>query len=296
MPGREREAAFVLAVLRWWEEGRKSRDTLPWRQRRDPWAVLVSEVMLTQTQVARVAVRFPLFIERYPTADRCARAKLASVIRAWSGLGYNRRAKSLHEAAGTIVSKFSGRVPSKCAELESLRGVGPYISRAVAAFAFNEDVAPIDSNVRRVLERAIAGSPLSMPRAQEIGNSLVPLGAAREWGLALMDFGSLVCSARTPRCSDCPVLAVGACVWRSETHLDGDPRTKSRPSQRAFSGSDRDIRGRLVRAACNAPIRTDALASFDGPDSNSSRVHEIAARLVAEGLLVRGDRGDLRLA
>lgn len=256
--------------------------------------------MLTQTQVSRVAVRFPAFIERFPTPKRCADAELASVLRAWSGLGYNRRAKSIQASARVIVSQFSGRVPMTLADLASLNGVGPYIARAVSAFSFDGHVAPVDSNVRRVLERSVAGQPLPMVRAQEIGDLLIPRGRARDWGLALMDFGSRVCAARTPKCAECPVRARNACAWRRATGPESDdetdPRTRMRRNQEVFAGSTRDIRGRLVRAACDAPIPPDALAKFEGTQPRTPRVREIASRLVEEGLLVRGAHGELRLA
>lgn len=137
--------------------GRTARDALPGRRTCDPWPVLNSEMMLTQTHVSRVANRFEPFIEQFSTSERCADAELSSVLRAWSGPGCNRRAKSLHETARKIVTEFSGRVPSRPADLELLSGIGPYIARIVAAFAYDEDVAPIDSSLRRVFERAISG-------------------------------------------------------------------------------------------------------------------------------------------
>lgn len=256
--------------------------------------------MLTQTQVSRVAVRYRPFIRQFPTPQQCAKADLSSVLRAWSGLGYNRRAKSLHESARTIVDEYKGNVPSKPAVLATLNGVGPYIARAVAAFAYDEHAAPIDSNVRRVLERSVAGQPLSMPRAQKIGDSLIPHGHARDWGLALMDFGSLVCSARGPKCSDCPVRALRACAWRERSDRESagltDPRTRSRQATEAFAGSSRDVRGSLLRAACNAPIPADALAELESSKFDAGRVRDIASRLIDEGLLVRGMQGELRLA
>jgi A/G-specific adenine glycosylase len=256
--------------------------------------------MLTQTQVSRVAVRFQPFIERFGTSKRCSSAELSSVLQAWSGLGYNRRAKSLHDAARRIESQFSGRVPSALADLGSLNGVGPYVSRAVAAFAFAEHVAPIDSNVRRVLERALAGEPLSLTRAQKIGDALIPRGRAREWGLALMDFGSLVCTSRAPKCLECPVRARHACTWRGSTDRTSedavDPRTRMSQTREVFGGSNREIRGRLLRAACDAPIPAEALVVFESVGADAGRALELATRLVGEGLLVVGARGEFRLA
>ena len=282
---------FVSTVSDWWSEARVVRDIFPWRRARDPWLVPVSEVMLTQTQVSRVAARFEPFIARFPTPKSCATTELSSLLKAWSGLGYNLRAKSLHESARTIVSEFSGRVPADVADLESLGGVGPYVARAVAAFAYDKHVAPIDSNVRRVLERSIAGKPIPMTRAQEIGDALIPRGRSRDWGLALMDFGSLVCSARNPKCAECPVRLSNRCAWRAaidrQSDDSPDPRTQVRRLGEPFAGSRRDIRGRLLRSACHAPIAPDALVKFAGTESEVDRVREIATRLVEEGLLFR---------
>src|SRR5258706_6473458 len=138
------------ALLPWWRE--HGRD-LPWRHTRDPWAVLVSELMLQQTQVSRVLAKYDEFLDAYPTPAACASAPLADVIRRWSGLGYNRRAMSLHASACMIMQEFSGRVPDSLPALRRLPGVGPYTARAVLAFAFEAEVAVVDTNIARVLAR-----------------------------------------------------------------------------------------------------------------------------------------------
>ena len=159
-----REARLVDAIGRWWAGARAARDRLPWRTTRDPWAVLVSETMLAQTQVSRVTPRFREFVARFPTAAACAAAPVGDVVRAWVGLGYNRRALALHAAAARIVERYAGRVPATLDELVALDGVGPYTARAVLAFAFDAEVAAVDTNVGRVLARAAAGRPLRPAR------------------------------------------------------------------------------------------------------------------------------------
>ena len=253
--------------------------------------------MLAQTQVGRVAGRFREFTARFPTPASCADATVGEVVRAWVGLGYNRRALALHSAAEAIVRDHDGRVPATLADLEALAGVGPYTARAVLAFAFNADVAAVDTNVGRVLARAGLGRQIRPGKVQALADRLVPVRSAREWNLALMDFGSLVCTSRQPACARCPVRAAGACVWRSGETDGPDPavgsaRVASRPSR--FEGSDRQGRGRLVRAVCAGPIATttssgppagrgkprapDASPTHSSPRGSSYAVHPGSCR------------------
>ena len=155
--------------------------------------------MLAQTLVARVAPRYREFVARFPTPASCAVAPVGEVVRAWVGLGYNRRALALHSAAETIVARHGGRVPAALTDLLRLAGVGPYTARAVLAFAFDAEAAAVDTNVGRVLARAAAGRGLRPREAQELADGLVPPGSAREWNLALMDFGSVVCASSATR-------------------------------------------------------------------------------------------------
>ena len=198
------------ALLAWFAQ--HGRD-LPWRRTRDPYAILVSEVMLQQTQVERVIPRYLEWLERWPTVDALAAAPPADVIRAWQGLGYNRRGLNLHRAARAIAA---GGWPD---DLSQLPGVGPYTAAAVASFAFGRDVLPVDTNVRRVQERT--------------GATFSPAA-----GQALMDLGATVCLARIPRCAVCP-LAVG-CPSRGRTY---PPLRK----QSRFEGSFRQRRARTLR-------------------------------------------------
>ena len=271
----------VSELLAW--GGPRLRD-LPWRRTRDPWGVLVSEVMAQQTQVARIIPRWEAFMERFPTPEALAEAPLADLLRLWQGLGYPRRARSLHEAARRISD--SGRFPPTVEELMDLPGVGPYTARAVAAFAFDLDVGVLDTNVGRLLAR-LAGERLRPAAAQSMADDLVPKGDAWIWNQVVMDFGATVCTARSPRCDGCPVS--GQCAWAGSTER-ADPAQRSAGvsgKQARFEGSDRQARGRLLAALVDGPILAVAVAVVMERDSVVA--DRLLADLVAEGLCRRVD-------
>ena len=271
----------VSELLAW--GGPRLRD-LPWRRTRDPWGVLVSEVMAQQTQVARIIPRWEAFMERFPTPEALAGAPLADLLRLWQGLGYPRRARSLHEAARRIAN--SGRFPSTVEELMDLPGVGPYTARAVAAFAFDLDVGVLDTNVGRLLAR-LAGERLRPAEAQSMADDLVPKGDAWIWNQVVMDFGATVCTARSPRCDHCPVS--GQCAWAGSSEI-ADPAQGSAGvsgKQARFEGSDRQARGRLLAALVDGPILAVAVAVV--MDRDSAVADRLLADLVAEGLCRRVD-------
>ncbi len=224
------------ALLEWF--GEHGRD-LPWRHTRDPYAILVSEVMLQQTQVARVVPRYLAFLERWPTIEALAVASPGDVIRAWQGLGYNRRALSLHRAATSVAAEGW---PD---DLTELPGVGRYTADAVARFAHERNVLPVDTNVRRVVDRT--------------GGKFGPASAH-----ALMDLGATICLARVPRCGACPLA--GACPSRGRRY---EPLRK----QGRFEGSFRQRRARSLRLVASRPRRTEELE----PD--------VLASLAADGLI-----------
>lgn len=291
-PGRELSAdraRWLRRRLRRWYrcEGRD----LPWRRSGDPWAVLVSEAMLQQTQAARVAARFDEFLERFPTPAAMAQAPVGSVVAAWQGLGYNRRAVSLHRAATAIVEHHAGVVPADLDALQRLPGVGPYTARAVRAFAFDRPAAPVDTNVARVLARLVAGAPLSRPTAQRMADALTPRYAPGEWGQALMELGAGICTARRPDCAACPVAA--GCAWQGR---GPDPAAagghRPRP-QGPLKGSDRWHRARLVDALRQGPVPVRCLGVAARLD-DEARLQRLVAGLVDDGLAVRDD-GHLRL-
>ena len=271
----------VSELLAW--GGPRLRD-LPWRRTRDPWGVLVSEVMAQQTQVARIIPRWEAFMERFPTPESLAEAPLADLLRLWQGLGYPRRARALHEAARRI--RDSGRFPSTVEQLMDLPGVGPYTARAVAAFAFDLDVGVLDTNVGRLLAR-LAGERLRPAAAQTMADDLVPKGDAWIWNQVVMDFGATVCTARSPRCDHCPVS--GRCAWTGSTER-ADPAQGSAGvsgKQARFEGSDRQARGRLLAALVDGPILAVAVAVVVERDSVVA--DRLLADLVAEGLCRRVD-------
>jgi A/G-specific adenine glycosylase len=237
MPGMSREA-MQEALLAWY--GQNGRD-LPWRRTRDPYAILVSEVMLQQTQVARVVSRYLEWLERWPTVDDLAAASTAEVIRAWSGLGYNRRAVNLHRCAQAVAAR--GGFPTEPAELRTLPGIGPYTAAAIACFAFDAQIAAPDTNALRVLERAFPGADVP-----------VPAGRAYEWNQALFDLGREICIARTPRCGACPLAA--GCPARGRTYAP--LRRQSR-----FEGSFRQRRARLLRQISAAGLLPEGEADAE---------------------------------
>ncbi len=198
---------FQRRLLTWY--ARHGRD-LPWRRTRDPYHILVSEIMLQQTQVDRVIPKYHEFLDRYPSFDRLARAPVRAVTRIWHPLGYYRRATNLHGIARETIARYGGRLPGDGAELRGMRGIGRYTAGAILAFAHRRDAALVDTNVRRVLGRVFLGTRrLGQLRGQkamwDLAESLVPAGRAYDYNQALMDFGATWCTARKPRCLVCPM-------------------------------------------------------------------------------------------
>jgi A/G-specific adenine glycosylase len=268
------------ALLAWFDD--HGRD-LPWRHTRDPWAVLVAELALQQTQVARVIDRWPVLLDRFPDPASCAAAPVAEVVRAWAGLGYNRRAVNMHRAAVEIVARHDVRMPATLPGLLALPGVGPYTARAVLAFAHEADVAVLDVNAVRVLSR-VAGEPVS----QAAADGLVPPGRGWAWNQAVLDLGATVCT-RVPDCGACP-LALAGCRWSAAGCPEPDPWVRSRPQSR-FAGSDRQGRGALVDALRRGPVPDDRLPAVMGWPDDPGRAARVAATVVADGLAVRTPAG-----
>ncbi|MGH2499308.1 MAG: A/G-specific adenine glycosylase, partial [Candidatus Limnocylindria bacterium] len=231
---------FRRALGRWYARHGRA---LPWRRTGDPYAVLLSEVMLQQTQVSRVALAYEGFLRRFPTLDALAAAPLGEVLRAWAGLGYNRRALNLHRAAVEVVARRGGRLPDDLDGLLSLPGIGPYTARAVLAFAFERDHGVLDTNAARVLAR-VEGRRLRPKEAQARADELVPPGSAWAWNQAMLDLGATVCVGRRPACERCPVAPW--CGWRRAGLGEPDPAVGSAGvagRQSTFEGSDRQGRG-----------------------------------------------------
>ncbi len=210
LPEAERLGMAQRLLLEWYERaGRK----LPWRETSDPYAILVSEMMLQQTQVDRVLPKYREFLERFPTLAALAEAPTAEVIRAWSPLGYNMRAVRLQAIARQVVAEYQGRIPAKVEELLALKGVGRYTAGAIACFAYHQQVATVDTNIRRVLYRLFVGIERSDALMREadmwkLAEAVLPAGEAYRWNQALMDLGATVCAAATPACETCPMQQV----------------------------------------------------------------------------------------
>jgi A/G-specific adenine glycosylase len=232
----------VGAVLEW---GMPRLRDLPWRRVRDPWAIMVAEVMLQQTQTHRVIPKWEAFVAAYPMPNDLAGASLGDVLRLWQGLGYPRRARNLHSAASAIRARHAGEVPDELDALLALPGIGPYTARAVLAFAFERDVAVVDTNIARILART-SGRRLTTAYAQSAADELVPVGEGWAWNQIFMDLGAMVCRPR-PDCAECPLQS--RCAWHRAGRPEPDPAVGSAgvsTRQAPFEGSDRQARGRVL--------------------------------------------------
>ncbi|WP_096391556.1 HhH-GPD family protein [Halopenitus persicus] len=228
------------ALIEWYEADHRE---FPWRKTEDPYAILVSEVMSQQTQLDRVRPAFEAFLEEWPTAADLAAADRSDVVGFWSShsLGYNNRAKYLHEAARQVREEYDGEFPRTPQELQELMGVGPYTANAVASFAFNAGDAVVDTNVERVLYRAF-DVPDSDDAFEDVASALLPEGRSRVWNNAMMELGGVACGT-TPRCDE------AGCPWREwcSAYETGDFTAPDVPTQPSFEGSRRQFRGRIVR-------------------------------------------------
>lgn len=283
----------VERTLRWYAAAARP---LPWREpSTTAWGVLVSEFMCQQTQVDRVVPRWTAWMQRWPRPSDLAGAPQADAIRAWDRLGYPRRARWLHQAAGVIATAHGDRVPDDTDSLRALPGVGEYTAAAVQAFAFGQPSVVLDTNVRRVIGRVMRGhaqpSPNISVAERGLADELVRVGVGAtgvNWSQAVMELGALVCTAKRPACERCPLADI--CAWRAAGH----PAPVETPRRQArFEGSDRQARGRimaLVRGADgvvpNAQIRDTV--------RDAEQRKRALDGLLADGLVVRA-RGGVRL-
>ena len=226
---------------------------LPWRRTRDPYRILVSEVMLQQTQVDRVIPKYFAFLDVFPSFEALAAAPTADVIRAWAGLGYNRRAVNLQRTAQAVVDRYGGKMPRDPAQLRDLPGIGPYTAGAIACFAFEQDVGFFDTNIRRVLHRVFIGPELPKEQVttrelQTLADDLVPAGEGYTWNQALMELGAVVCTARKPTCLICPLQRHCAAFPTIQTVIATLPKGTRKKKEEPFSGSMRYYRGRVIEA------------------------------------------------
>lgn len=285
----DRERAAMVVVARWF---RRSARPLPWREPgTTPWGVLLSEIMAQQTPVVRVAPMWIEWIERWPTPAALAAASPADIVRAWGKLGYPRRALNLHAAATRMGDEFGGEVPSDVDALESLPGIGSYTARAVASFAFGQRVPVVDTNIRRVLARAMLGiAEPEPPRTKvdmDLMESVLPADAVESVAVnaGVMELGAVFCTARSPNCGECPIAE--QCAWA----LAGFPANagRTRTPQAKYEGSVRQARGVILALA-----RTNTHIT---PAQIVDAVHDAARRdralegLLTDGLIVNVKRG-----
>lgn len=264
----------AAAILAWYAAVRRD---LPWRRTADPYRILVSEVMLQQTQVARVVPFYEAWLERFPDERALAEAPAADVLRMWSGLGYNRRALALQAAAAVVVRDGW---PRTVEGLQALPGVGPYTAAAVASFAFGVQAAAVDTNVRRVIER-FDRRRRRAPELARRAEALLPQGRAADWNQAMMELGATVCTARAPACDACPATSC-----RSQGRPDVAPTARRGGERVRFEDTDRYVRGRVVAAlAAGEPVP----GGF-APE----RLERALAGLERDGLVVR-EAGAVRL-
>jgi len=285
--------SMAALVLDWYPAA--ARD-LPWRRASTtPWGVLVSEFMLQQTPVARVEPVWTDWLARWPTPSALAAASRAEVLRAWGKLGYPRRALRLHEAAGVIAGQHDDTVPSDIEALEALPGVGSYTARAVATFGYGKRCPVVDTNVRRVVARAVHGRGDAGPArtAADLADvdALLPPDdrSAAVISAGLMELGAVVCTARTPRCGICPVREV--CAWRAA----GRPEyTGPRRPVQGFAGTDRQVRGRLldVLRGADGPVERAAL---DAAWDDAAQRDRCLDSLLVDGLAEQHDDGRFAL-
>jgi A/G-specific adenine glycosylase len=282
------------AVLDWYRaEGR----VLDFRSSRDPYAILVSETMAQQTQISRVVGYWRAFLDRFPTIEALAAASPADVLRAWQGLGYDRRALNLLRCARIVVTSYGGQLPSEVDELERLPGVGPYTARAIAALAFGRPVGAVDVNVRRVLSRVVGGREAgSMSRAavQEVADLMVPSDRPGEWTHAVMDIGATFCRARAPRCGECPARTWCRYAQAPQPAISDAPvginarsarRRAARERPAPFSSTNRWLRGRILDRL--RAIENDRWLSFPGGIGSHGRdaVDAALIALAREGMI-----------
>ncbi|HUG16372.1 MAG TPA: A/G-specific adenine glycosylase [Thermomicrobiales bacterium] len=289
----ERRRRIQSRLLTWYREGHRD---LPWRATRDPYRILVSEIMLQQTQAVRVIQKYHAFLERFPTSQALAAAPTSDVIRAWAGLGYNRRALNLQRASREVVARHGGVMPRDVATLLTLPGVGPYTAGAIACFAHDEDVSFVDTNIRRVLCRVARGpeqlaNALTPLETREVARELLPPGEGHTWHQALMELGATLCRARSVACERCPLH--DDCRARPVMHaVLGDLPKRRFPHAERFEQTSRYARGRIVdalRRASDAGLTVEQIGrelKVNFSDDDRPWIEGRLRGLVVDGLVV----------
>lgn len=300
-----------ISLLQWYAA--EKRD-LPWRMTSDPYAILVSEIMLQQTQVDRVLPKYLQFLTAFPTLEKLADVSTADVISVWVPLGYNMRAVRLQSIARQVIAEYHGRIPDTIEELLKLKGVGRYTAGAIACFAYHKQVATVDTNIRRVLHRIFLGLEHPEPKLNDAqmlthAEQVLPDGEAYNWNQALMDLGATICTSNNPRCGQCPLQQTCQAYVEMSQHslfpsgvvlrqlrkvAEKKPTYQSKP----FTSSNRYFRGRIVNLLRSAPARQRLPLSELGaqikPDfsaEDESWLQKIVDGLVKDGLLDKTDDG-----
>jgi A/G-specific adenine glycosylase len=273
----------AAAILAWFDAGGRS---FPFRGVGDPYAILVSETMAQQTQIARATEKWGTFMALFPTVEALAAAAPADVLREWRGLGYNRRALNLWRAARAIVAEHGGQVPDDLAALERLPGIGPYTARAVAALAFGRPVGAVDTNVRRVLGRIVGGAEAPPARElQAIADASVPTNRPGDWTHALMDVGATICKPARPDCVACP--AVRWCRFAEAAPAAPVRAGTRRASEPVFRSTSRWLRGRLLDRLRDAGDQAWIAVAPPVGDHDGAAVDRALAALERDGLIER---------
>ncbi len=294
-------AALHEGLLGWYAVNRRD---LPWRQTRDPYRILLSEMMLQQTQVPRVLPRWHAWLAQFPTLAALAAAPTADVLRAWSGLGYNSRAVRLQTIARLVVAEHAGEMPRDVDALLALPGIGDYTARAVACFAYEQDVPVLDTNVRRVLHRVLVGPDAPKPTVSDrqmwaLAARAVPAGRGYDWNQALMDFGSSLCTARKPACLVCPLRPIcraapfiGGALAAQQGARRQAARTNATIAATPFTATNRHYRGQALRVLGaqpnNAGLDLTTLGPLVKPDYTAADrpwLHTLMAALHRDGLV-----------
>lgn len=294
-----RLAALQEGLLAWYATNRRE---LPWRQTRDPYRILLAEMMLQQTQVPRVLPRWLAWLERFPTLEALAAAPTADVLREWSGLGYNSRAVRLQVIARHVVAEHGGQMPRDVPTLLALPGIGDYTARAIACFAHEQDVPVLDTNVKRVLHRVLIGPDVPKPLIGDrqlwaLAERAVPAGRGYDWNQGLMDFGSLICTARKPACLICPLRPIcrAAPLIGGALAVQGARRRAARSDNAPavpFASTARFFRGQILRVLGaqldNTGLALDALGPLVKPEYTVGErpwLYGLVAALHRDGLV-----------
>ena len=277
--GRKKVSEFNRTLFAWHKNNFRGMD---WRNTRDPYCILVSEIMLQQTQVARVTEKYAEFLNKFPTAKKLAAAPLGDVLTVWSGLGYNRRAKFLHNCAKEVVINYGGKFPVTFESLVKLPGIGISTAGALLAFSFGQDTPMIDTNIRRILVRVFFKK--NIPSDKELyafASSIIPKGKGREWNYAMLDLGATLCTARNHSHHDleCPL---------SRLHGKVDDFIYKKP-QKNFAGSDRFYRGKILKALTEkgSESQLEIMKQLSEYKGNKIQIIQILERLLKEGMIVK---------